>query len=107
MKKLYDLNMIDNMVLTKKFVLLYFSSKGCSVCEVFGVKLEELLKNYPEIDCYKVDMDKRPEASGKFGMFALPGIIGYVHGKETIRESRYVSIKELGVKLDRYYEIIF
>lgn len=107
MKKLYDLNIVDNIVLSKKFVLIYFSSKECSVCEVFGMKLEALLKKYPEIECYRIDMDKRPEASGKFEMFALPGIIGYVHGKETIRESRYVSIKELGSKLDRYYEIVF
>jgi thioredoxin-like negative regulator of GroEL len=107
MKKLYEFNMVDNIVLTKKFVILYFSSKECDVCEVFGMKMDELLKKYPEIDCYRIDMDKRPEAAGKFGIFALPGIIGYVHGKETIRESRYISIRELAGKLDRYYDILF
>ncbi len=107
MKTIYDLNMIENIIHTKKFVLLYFSSKECPVCQSFGVKLEELLKNYPEIDCCRIDMDKRPQASGKFGIFALPGLLAYVHGKETIRESMRVSIKELDIKLDRYYKMIF
>lgn len=107
MKTLNDLNMTDHMIRVKRFVILYFSSENCDVCKAVAPKFEKLLGDYPEIDCYRIDMDENPDAAGKFGIYGLPGIIGYVQGKETIREVRYISLKDLREKLDRYYDIIF
>ena len=45
--------------------------------------LEELIKNFPDISFYKVDVSKNPGLASRMGVMSLPNILFFHHGKVT------------------------
>ncbi|WP_207652834.1 thioredoxin family protein [Anaeromicrobium sediminis] len=78
----------------------------CSVCHDLLPKVEDMLLPYPEIKSARIEMIKLPEASGKSSIFTAPTILLFVDGKEMIRESRFISVRQLEDKIHRYYSIL-
>ena len=66
-----------------------------------------MLKKYPNIKSVYVEVEKLFKVASEYTMFTIPGIIVFIEGKETIREVRHISIRELDMKLNRYYELLF
>lgn len=95
--------------LTKhRAVCFYLSTPGCNVCKVLKPKIIEMLENdFPEINFCYVDLSEAKEISGQLSVFAVPTILVYFEGKETIRSSRNVHLIELREQIDRYYKMIF
>ena len=89
-------------------VMLYFSTPQCRVCKVLQPKIHDMLRqNYPKIEVYYVDIEKIPEASGHFSVFAAPTIILFLDGKEFIRQSRNIGVSELAALIERPYSLFF
>ncbi len=89
-------------------VCFYLSTPECNVCKVLKPKVIEMLENdFPEIKFCYVDLNEAKEISGQLSVFAVPTILIYFEGKETIRSSRNVHLKELQEQIDRYYQLIF
>ena len=98
---------IDTFINSGDFRLVYISRPSCGVCKALIPKIEAMLEDFPEIKAGYVDLDKIPEAAGKFSIFTIPGILIYIQGKESIRKARYVSVDELAGEINRYYSLLY
>ena len=84
-----------------EIILGYFSYPECSVCKVLKPKVQELLKDYPDVTFLYVDIHKHPEISGQLLVFAVPTIIIFYRGKESARFSRHFALQDLESALNR------
>lgn len=107
MDELYEKEIIEKAIKDHEMVLVYFGSNSCNVCNVLKPKIQELLEEYPKINSYQVDVEKSMEASATYNIFTIPAILVFVEGKETIREARYISMQDIGNKIERYYNLLF
>ncbi len=98
-----------NDVLEKEdAVLIYFSHEQCNVCKVLKPKIAELLDaHFPKMKMYYADTVKNPEIAGQNKIFAVPTVVCFFGGRETIRKSRSIGLNELGEQIERPYEMIF
>ncbi len=97
----------DVIIEQNDIVLFYFSAQHCNVCKALKPKIEEMSLHFPEMNLYYVDVDMHKEFSGKFNIFTIPVILVFIQGKETIRESRNISVPILEDKIQRYYHLLF
>jgi thiol-disulfide isomerase/thioredoxin len=107
MDELSDKEIIEKTIKDSEMILIYFGNKSCNVCNALKPKMEQLLKEYPKIKNYQVDVGKYFEASAGYNIFTIPAILVFVQGKETIREARYISIQDIKNKIERYYNLLF
>lgn len=96
----------NNLTTARRVVLLYFSLPDCGVCHAVRPKVEALLAGRPDIAAYFIDLSVLPEATGRFEVFAVPTVLLFIDGRETVRESRYFSMDELTAKIDRYLSLL-
>lgn len=97
-----------NYLTKHRAVCFYLSTPECNVCKVLKPKVIEMLESdFPEIKFQYVDLNEAKEISGQLSVFAVPTILVYFEGKETIRASRNVHLNELREQIGRYYEMIF
>lgn len=107
-KTIQNLDEFDAVVKNNTGVLIYFSTPSCSVGEALEPKVISLLENnFPKIPFYFVDMNASPEISSKNSVFAEPTILVFFEGKETIRNSRHISVKVLSDAIKRIYDMVF
>ncbi|ERI89553.1 thioredoxin [Clostridiales bacterium oral taxon 876 str. F0540] len=98
---------IEELINSNKMILLYFGSDSCNVCNVMKPKVEELLKDYPKIKSYQVDVEKSLEISAAYNIFTIPAVLVFIEGKEIIREARHISMQDIDSKINRFYNMIF
>ena len=98
---------LNELLEKNDMVLIYFGSKACNVCTVIKPKLEEILEKYPKIRVVQIDVDDSLLISSAYNIFTIPAIILYVDGKETIREARFINLKDLEGKISRYYKLYY
>jgi len=98
-----------NDVLEKEdAVLVYFSHEQCNVCKVLKPKIAELLDtHFPKMKMYYADTVINPEIAGQNKIFAVPTVVCFFGGRETIRKSRSIGLNELGEQIERPYGMIF
>lgn len=106
MKILTSIENINTFIKENNFAIIYFSSSSCNVCINLIPKIENLLKSYSKVAYAEVQIENFPLISGAFSIFTLPCILGFIDEKEIIREARFISIKELEEKIQRYYDFI-
>lgn len=106
MEILTSMESINVFIKESSFTIIYFSSSSCNVCVNLIPKIEKLLRGYSKVAYAKVEIENLPLVSGAFSIFTLPCILGFIDGKEIIREARFVNIKELEGKIQRYYDFI-
>ena len=86
-------------------VMIYFFSPGCSACSILHPKVKELVTSrFPMIRLYEIDASENPMLTAEAMVFAAPGILVYFEGKEYMRESKYISVDQLGDRISRYYK---
>lgn len=89
-------------------VLVYFSHEKCNVCKVLKPKVADLLqKDYPKVKMVYADTVISPEIAGQNSIFAVPTIVVYMGGREYIRKSRNIGIRELSEAIERPYNMMF
>ena len=99
---------IQNHINNKKAVLVYFYNDNCAPCTILRPKVKELVETeFPKMDFILVHAEKAPDTSAHFGIFAAPTLLVFFEGKEYIRESKNISISELQIKIERYYNMVF
>lgn len=98
--------LIEETINKNDMVLVYFGNKTCGVCVDMKPKVEEILEKYPGIKSIYVDMERFPGIGIKYSIFTIPAILFFTEGKETLREARYISIKDIDMKISRYYDLI-
>lgn len=107
MEIINSIDEIKSLIEESTIVILYFSTEHCNVCKTLKPKLDKLLEGFPQIVSRYVDLEKFSEASGLFTVFSIPTIIVMIEGKESIRESRNISLMQFQDKISRYYQMIY
>lgn len=106
--ELASYNQFETALSEEPAVLVYFSNEGCGVCKSLKPKVEELAdQHFHEMKTFNINTDRFPEITGQFRIFALPALLVFFYGKETIRKLRNFSMKELSEELNRPYSLIF
>lgn len=89
-------------------VLFYFSHEQCNVCKVLKPKVAEMLTDeFPKAKMYYCDTKKSPELAAQNSIFAVPTILIYFGGRESVRKSRNIGVNELREYIERPYNLIF
>ena len=107
MKQFEFLEDIQKAISENTFALFYFSTETCNVCKTLKPKMIEMLEEFPEVKSFYIDLEELTEASGLFTVFSIPTILVFIEGKETLRESRNISLKEFQEKIARYYNLLY
>lgn len=105
MEKIDSVSQIEEVIELGNHIL-YFHSDTCSISKDLYPKIEVLLENYPKIVLLKIDYKKIPEIKSVFSIYTTPAIIGYINGKEFMREARHISVSDIKTKIERYYEFM-
>jgi thioredoxin-like negative regulator of GroEL len=98
---------IEELINNNQIVLVYFGSNTCNVCTALKPKVEELIKDYPQIKSAQVDVEKSLTVSAAYNIFTIPVILVFIEGKEIIREARHISMQDISRKIERYYNMLF
>ena len=107
-KPIYTLKDIQDVISNNEAVLIYFSSETCSVCKVLKPKIAELRNSeFPKMELFYVDIEKSPMISGQYRIFTIPTLLVFFEGKEYIRKSRNIGLRELYEEVERPYGMVF
>ncbi len=99
---------VNTYISTVGAVLIYFSSKDCSVCKVLKSKIENATsENFPKINMFEVKTDVNKEIASNFSVFTFPTIIVFFDSKEFKRYGRNISIPKFSEELKRPYNLFF
>ncbi len=107
-KEIKTLEEFAHIIESNDGALFYFSHEQCNVCKVLKPKVEELIrKDFPKVELFYCDTVNSPELAAQNSVFAVPTLLIYFGGRETVRKSRNVGIQELQGEIERPYQIIF
>jgi thioredoxin-like negative regulator of GroEL len=108
MQSITSLEQMHVVISHDKAALFYCSTPDCGVCKSLKPKVAALAtENFPAMGLYYIDLAAVPEIRGQLSIFAVPAVLVFIQGKETIREARNFGIMELGRAIDRYYSMLF
>ena len=106
MNKLNSIDAIKDFIKENKFVMVYFSSDGCNICNDISPRIEEILKKHENIVLGEVEVQNLPAVAGSFGVFTIPTIVIFLEEKEIVRQARYINFLELEEKIQRFSEFV-
>lgn len=96
------------LVASESALMIYFYNDNCAPCTSLRPKVLELVANqFPEMKIIFSNSITQPEISAYFGAFNNPTIVIFFEGREYKRESKYVSIPQLGASIQRPYDMLF
>jgi thioredoxin 1 len=82
-----DQNFEEQVIKNKTPVLVDFWAEWCGPCKMAAPVLEELSEKYKDkLVIAKLDVDKNPVNSQKYGVMSIPTTILFSEGKETGRQ---------------------
>ena len=93
---------IQNKYTESYLCLTYFSNPECNVCKTLRPKIEALVSEYPNIAFQYINTKIYPHLAGQNMIFAVPTILLFHRGVEVQRWSRYLSMQEIEMELERY-----
>ena len=103
-----DLEQLGNFISARPAVMIYFYNDNCAPCIALSPKVSQLIESdFPKMALAFVNAAVNELAAARFGIFSAPTLLVFFEGKESIRESKYISINELQEKISRYYELLF
>ena len=107
MKKIQNLQNLQNSINTGNPVLIYFSGENCSVCKVLKPKIEESInKDFPLFDLIEVQTDLHKEITSHFTVFSIPTMLVFFDKKEFFRRGRNISVSAFMEEIRRPYNLM-
>jgi len=106
MNSLNSIDAIKDFIKENKFVMIYFSSDGCNVCDDISPRIEEIINKHPSVVLAQVEVQNLPSVASVFGIFTIPTIIIFLEEKEIVRQARYINFLELEEKIQRFSEFL-
>jgi len=99
---------LEERIKKTRTMILYFFNPDCAACNSLRPKVEEMvLTKFPGLELLSIDASTNPSLTSKVGVYSAPTILVFFEGMEYIRESKYISVQQLGFKISRYYDMIF
>ena len=90
MIKYLEKDNFDEEIKNKK-VLVDFYADWCGPCRMMGT----ILENFQDIEVLKVNVDKFPELSQKYGVMSIPNLIVFENGNPTKNQVGFMNEEEL------------
>lgn len=107
MKELNSSYEIEELIKNNTMAIVYFTGSRCGACEAIKIKIEEIIKRYPEIKNGEINGETNLEIAAKYDVFSVPIFLLYIEGKESLRIGRNVNLLELERNIERYYHMIY
>lgn len=108
MSTIFNLDELVQLIQQETAVIIYFYNDDCPPCISLRPKVEELISNtFQKMRLVWVNSKNYPKIPANYNVFANPTILIFFEGKEFKRFSKYVSISELELVIERYYNLIF
>lgn len=82
----------NNLIEDEK-VLVDFYATWCGPCQLISPIIEEIAKESENIKVIKIDVDKFPELSRKYGIMSIPTLMVFSEGKEVKKHIGYLDKK--------------
>lgn len=79
----------NNLIEDEK-VLVDFYATWCGPCQLISPIIEEVAKENENIKVIKIDVDKFPELSRKYGIMSIPTLMVFSKGKEVKKHIGYL-----------------
>lgn len=79
----------------KELMVVIAKTKTCVVCNPLTNKLIEFMKSYKSIPSYELYLEDVELFSGQHLVFTVPTILVFSHGKEILRESRFIDFSKI------------
>ena len=98
---------IENLINENIITVIYFTGSKCGACEVIKKRIEEILKEYSNVNCYEINGEENVDIAARYGVFSLPIVLLFVEGKETIRVGRNIDFLEFERSIERYNSLLF
>ncbi len=85
-----------------KKVLIDFYAIWCIPCRTLKPKINEIAAEHPEIKVVSIDVDKAPNISNKYNIYAIPTLVVIENGNEINRAvgtiEKDIIVEILGIK---------
>ena len=107
MKKIKKNDNIDSLINENIITIIYFTGIKCGACEVIKKRIEEILKEYSNVNCYEINGEENVEIAARYGVFSLPILLLFIEGKETLRIGRNIDFLEFEKSIERYNNLLF
>ncbi|MCP8969888.1 thioredoxin family protein [Ectobacillus ponti] len=106
MKRLHNLEQLQQAKQSGPLSLIFVKTSSCSVCDAVLPQVEQLLQRYPAISGHLVSLEEVPQVSGELLVFTAPAILLFAEGKEVLRESRFIIFEQLEEQLQTWSEVL-
>ena len=83
-------------------VVLDISSEYCTPCSVLGSSLNEIAPHYPEVQFFKIDIEKTPEVADRYDVEAVPFLVFMKDGRVAKKVIGYLGQEKLENDLLRF-----
>lgn len=92
----------------REAAIIYFSTPQCNVCKVLKPKVIELLEQrFPRMQFKYIDSEALPKIAAAYSVFAVPTVLIFFDGHETLRFSRNLGLAQLEDAIARPYGLMF
>ncbi|MBQ7529800.1 thioredoxin [bacterium] len=82
-------NFAQEVLQSKKTVLLDFWATWCGPCRMIAPFVEEIAQERDDIVVGKIDVDEEGELAGRFGIASIPTLVVFKDGQETNRATGF------------------
>ena len=80
-----------------------FYADWCGPCKMLGPVMEEVSKDYPEVNFVKVNVDENEELAAEFGIMSIPSVFMMNEGKVVDQFLGVQQDKGIREKLDKAF----
>ena len=78
-----------NETIKSGLTLVDFFAEWCGPCKMLGPVLEEVSKDYPDINFVKVNVDENMDLAGQFGIMSIPTVYIFKDGEVLTKMGGY------------------
>lgn len=101
-KHINKTNFEDEVLNSKRPVLVDFFATWCGPCQMLSPVLEKISNSRAEIDIAKVDIDKSMELARKYNIEVVPTMIIFKDGKAVKQVEGFYSEDEIMSLIEQY-----
>ncbi len=95
-------NFQDEVLNSKRPVLVDFFATWCGPCQMLSPVLEKISNSRAEIDIAKIDIDKSMELARKYNIEVVPTMIIFKDGKAVKQVEGFYSENEIMSLIEQY-----
>lgn len=103
---MHSLRSVADKIGAHAAIALYFGAPSCTVCQALKPKLLGAIQaEFPDLAFESIDCSATPDIPAQYGVFTVPTLLVFVHGKEVVRKSRHMSVGEVIEAIRRPYRL--